>query len=70
MYINNVDDLHRFGVCNVFYPLNKEELEIFAKNGIDGDALRKISDNTYVNTFFKYTYTISKRGKIEKLFSY
>lgn len=70
MYIKSNDVSHRFGACNVFYPLNKEELEIFAKNGIDGDALRKIGDNTYVNTFFNYTYTISKSGKIEKLFSY
>ena len=39
-------------------------------NGIDGDALRKIKDNTYVNTYFNITYSISQNGRITKSFKY
>lgn len=68
--VNEMHKMHSIGNCYSFYPLNKEELKLFADNGIDGDALRKIDDNRYVNTFFNITYSISKNGKIEKSFKY
>ena len=70
MNVNEVHKMHGITECNTFYPLNEEELSIFAKNGIDGDALRKIKDNTYVNTYFNITYSISQNGRITKSFKY
>ena len=70
--INTNDD-----TWNVYID-NKKPIEILsaielmnvAKNGIDGDALRKIKDNTYVNTYFNITYSISQNGRITKSFKY
>lgn len=70
MNVNEMRKMHGIAECNTFYPLNEEELSIFAKNGIDGDALRKIKDNTYVNTYFNITYSISQNGRITKTFKY
>lgn len=70
MNVNEMRKMHGIAECNTFYPLNEEELAIFAKNGIDGDALRKIKDNTYVNTYFNITYSISQNGRITKSFKY
>jgi hypothetical protein len=70
MNVNEMRKMHGIAECNTFYPLNEEELSIFAKNGIDGDALRKIKDNTYVNTYFNITYSISQNGRITKSFKY
>lgn len=70
MNISEVNKIHKIGNCNVFLPLNEEEMKIFAKNGIDGDFLRKIGDNQYVNTFFEVTYSINEKGTISKTFKY
>ena len=68
MNVSKVHTMHGIGACSVFYPLNEEEMEIFANHGIDGDFLRRV-DNKYVNTFFGIYYTINNKGNITKYFN-
>lgn len=70
MNVNEVHKLHAIGNCNSFRPLNEEEMKIFAKNGIDGDSLRKIGENEYVNTYFGVKYTLNQNGNLTKYFKY
>lgn len=68
----NVKEIHKLsgiGKCNEFLPLSESEMELFAKNRINGDFLRKVG-NDYVNTFFNIRYTINSNGKITQYFSY
>lgn len=67
--INKVHEMNKIGQCDEFLPLTKEELEIFAKNGIDGDSLRRVNDG-YVNTYFRIKYMFNQNGKLIKYFSY
>ena len=70
MQVNEFKQINKIGDCYAFYPLNEEEMAIFAKNGIDGDFLRKIGKNQFVNTFFGITYRINEKGTISKTFRY
>lgn len=66
--VGEVHKMHRIGECNAFYPLNEDEMKIFANHGIDGDFLRRV-DNKYVNTFFGIYYTINSKGNVTKYFN-
>ena len=70
MNINEVNKIHKIGVCNVFLPLSECEMELFAKNGIDGDSLRKIGKNEYVNTYFGIKYSFNKNGTLMRHYNY
>jgi hypothetical protein len=67
--VGEVHKMHRIGECNAFYPLNEEEMKIFAEHGINGDFLRRVN-NEYVNTFFNIKYTINGRGHVIKHFNF
>lgn len=69
MNIIEVHKIHRIGECNAFLPLNEEEMALFAKNGINGDFLRKVGD-CYVNTYFNIKYSINKNGRLIKGFNF
>lgn len=70
MNIEKFNSLKQIGNCNQFLPLNEKEMAMFAENKIDGDSLRKIGENEFVNTFFNIKYSFNQNGKLMKTYHY
>ena len=69
MNVNEMRKMHGIAECNTFYPLNEEELSIFAKNGIDGvyTADPNVDPNAEFISEMTYKDVIAKELKVMDL---